>query len=1163
MIFTTHSAHRTTFKYIIMSVTALFYYPYSYAVNQFSDTPLHLQSQSIQTTGYSVKPNITFFIDDSGSMDTIIKRQCYAHYRKMTCITKIKYTYLGKIYWSCRQWDTDPWSADEVLVGSISGPTELSDNDSTIIDYKHPQNCHSTTRMSTVNNILEQIINTYRNDFNYSVQPLNSHTEYDFRPNPITGVYERFVTNAHPEYNQFYDTEKLQDYEFVIDTIKGNPAKGKRGLYANGLTPTFARINAVVRNTLMNKLKYRCQKSYLIILSDGEADTKEPITDSTLQRNGRDFGYDGYFDGSVVRNEKMFDYYNREYLLALSYYTETLRTKNFGKYIYNSPIVDNWGENYVQTTKHSDRRLTDDAGQPWDAPDPLAHLPGHTPTFTQTAQTFTISFGLDANGNRRAVELMRNAASPKPDYDPVTNPNARYYFNAMTPDTVLKAFEDIFKEIAAQTNEQKESITTTTPIMGESSTSKQNLLIKSRVDTEHWSSQLCFHSYNENAADNNACNKQPSFANRQLVLNDGNQSYLFSGSLFSGLKNDSFKLADNNNLNNLEWRDGLLNWFSRSTADNQIKQNGFVLDYRQRPEKSGFGSTRNMGDIINNPIETIGQTEFNKQKYLITSANDGMVYVFRAANSDTNPYDLKFNYMPMSIERNSTDGSDLVSHYYKDLTSNNYGKDTNHPHRYLLNGGFTVVQTPKLPNKSQQIFMVSNMGQAGRGAFALNIGGKSLTTGKSIAADNMQNASWYHELFLFQTPSGFNNQFGYTIGTPAVAITRVNRDKNASVNTYNTHLRELAFINNGVNFPNQETHENESALYIYDILGVDVGTESYSVIGDKKGQLVKKLTAADGNGGLASPVVFDSDNDGVADLVYAGDYGGNLYRFDIRDPHPDNWTVNKIFTADGPITTAPVLFEAAHDDKDPNAAHKVIVVFGTGSDLYQSDLQSKKQQAIYGIYDDYEQKTVSPVNKGELLQQTMSYSNNTGQLSSLPFSSAKYKGWYFMLNTDGERVTTAFSQLLSTGMVITRSYDLQKKNGNQGPNSDPCQIKHSSQSTNIQSRITQFDSRNGGQIDKNNPHFILDQNKNTIQSSYSINGFIGVMVSGINHYNSLNAGKSGQQIIPGDITPKENCLRVKPSAHLSSGEYIELGGIPMCPVGFKRIGWREIKETIY
>lgn len=410
-----------------------------------------MQSQSIQTTGYSVKPNITLFIYDSGSMDTDVGApQCYAHYRKSTCINKIKYTYLGKTYWSCRQWDTsDPWSADEVLVGSIPGPTELSENDSTIIDYKYPLNCHRFTKMSTVNNILEQIINTYRNDFNYSVQPLNSHAEYEFRQNPQTGAHQQYVINTHPKYNQFYDTAKLQNYEFVIDTIKGNPAKGKRGLYADGGTPTFARINAVVRNTLMNKLKYRCQKSYLIILSDGEAGNDKPITDSTLQLNGRDFGYDGYFDGSVVRNEKMFDYYNREYLFALSYYTETLRTKNFGQYIYNSPIVDNWGQKYIETTKHSDRRLTDDAGQPCDAPDPLAHLPGHTPTFTQTAQTFTISFGLDASGDRRAVELMKNAASPKPDYDPVTNTYARYYFNAMTPDTVLKAFEDIFKEIAA------------------------------------------------------------------------------------------------------------------------------------------------------------------------------------------------------------------------------------------------------------------------------------------------------------------------------------------------------------------------------------------------------------------------------------------------------------------------------------------------------------------------------------------------------------------------------------------------------------------------------------------------------------------------------------------------------------------------------------------
>lgn len=536
-----------------------------------------------------------------------------------------------------------------------------------------------------------------------------------------------------------------------------------------------------------------------------------------------------------------------------------------------------------------------------------------------------------------------------------------------------------------------------------------------------------------------------------------------------------------------------------------------------------------------------------------------MVYVFRAANSDTNPYDLKFNYMPMSIERNSTDGSDLVSHYYKDLTSNNYGKDTNHPHRYLLNGGFTVVQTPKLPNKSQQIFMVSNMGQAGRGAFALNIGGKSLTTGQSIAADNMQNANWYHELFLFQTPSGYNNQFGYTIGTPAVAITRVNREQNAARDTYNTHLRELAFINNGVNFPNKETHENESALYIYDVLGVDVGTESYQVTGDAKGHLVRKLTALNGNGGLASPVVYDSDNDGVADLVYAGDYGGNLYRFDIRSPNPDNWTVSKIFQADGPITAAPTLFKPAKDNQDPRVDHKIIVVFGTGSDLYQSDLQSKQQQAIYGIYDDYDQFINTLVDQNHLLQQTMSYNNKTAELSSLPFSSAKYKGWYFKLNVDGERVTTAINQLLSTGMVITRAYDYEKESKQPTVLNDPCQISETKDTTNMTSRLTQFDSRSGGKLGSNAPHFTLGQNDQTIHSSLAMNGVVGLKISGNNIYNFLNAGKSGIQKPPGEKTTIENCFRKRPQASLSNGEQIALEGIPMCGVNFKRLSWREIK----
>ena len=1145
-------------KFIIINLIALFYQSSSFAANNFANTPPHLQSKSVSTIGYSVKPNITFFIDDSGSMISGADGMCY--YRILSCEVKDK-PELG-YFKDCLRWEYNvPFSADRVPYLSISDPPFSHNDPPEKIKKVQYANCTFTrSRMQVVTDVLKKLVDTYRNDFYFSLQPLNNFCN-SYWVEDQYGIYRQYCKPPFPKFNKFYETSENKDYEFIIDNIIGNKDKGIKGLHADGGTPTLERLNAVVRNTVINKLKYRCQKSYLILLSDGLAQSYyQPITDSTLERNGRDYGYDGYFDGNIIRNPRLFEYsYNSQFIYALQYYTDTLRTKNFGQFIYKNDVVNNFGSTYIDSTKHSDRRLTDDAGQPWDGPDPLAHLPGHTPNFTQTAQTFTIGLGLipDYDYNRIAVKLLKYGASPKPDYDPVTNPDSRYYFNALTPESVLDAFQSIFDEIQAQTQADMGTSTIISPMMGESSIEKNNLLIKAKVETEHWSSLLCFHKNNETEQEKNACNKQPSFTNRKLVLNDGTNSYLFSNTLNNGFNNALFKIRDNDNKNNTEWRNGLLNWFSRSTADDQIKQPDFVLDYRPRPLKNDFGETKNMGDMINNPIEAIGEQEFNKQKYLITSANDGMVYVFRATNSDTHPYDLKFNYMPMAMERDSIDGSDLLSHYYQDLTNKTYGNNAGHPHRYLLNGGFTVVQTPNLPNKPQQYFMVSNMGQAARGAFAMNIGGQDLATKKAIGADNLNDTNWYKDLFLFQTTSGLDNKFGYTIGTPAVAITRVNREANAANNTYSDHLRELAFINNGVNFPGVESADNESALYIYDVLGVDVGSNSYQRTDDTKGKLVKKLLATDGNGGLASPVVYDINNDGVADLVYAGDYEGNVYRFDIRDPNPDNWKVTRIFKADGPITAAPTLFAVDSDKNNPNASHQVIVVFGTGSDIYQTDLSEKKQQAIYGIYDDYDQNTM--INKSQLLQQTMTYNGKYGELSQLPFSADRYKGWYFNLNADGERVTTKINQLLSTGMVVTRSYDLKKETQDQKP-SDPCQIRKTSESTTMLSRLTQFDTQSGGKLNPNDPHFIIYNDDNIITSSVAMDGIVGLRISTINQYHYLDAGKSGVQKTPRADSLPRKCFLIPPDVHLSTGD-IPVGGIPMCnKFIFKRLSWREIKS---
>jgi type IV pilus assembly protein PilY1 len=39
---------------------------------------------------------------------------------------------------------------------------------------------------------------------------------------------------------------------------------------------------------------------------------------------------------------------------------------------------------------------------------------------------------------------------------------------------------------------------------------------------------------------------------------------------------------------------------------------------------------------------------------------------------------------------------------------------------------------------------------------------------------------------------------------------------------------------------------------------------------------------------------IDRDADGYIDRVYVGDTGGNVWRLDMADSHPDNWTVNKL-----------------------------------------------------------------------------------------------------------------------------------------------------------------------------------------------------------------------------------------------------------------------------
>ncbi|HGN7027478.1 TPA: PilC/PilY family type IV pilus protein, partial [Neisseria gonorrhoeae] len=134
---------------------------------------------------------------------------------------------------------------------------------------------------------------------------------------------------------------------------------------------------------------------------------------------------------------------------------------------------------------------------------------------------------------------------------------------------------------------------------------------------------------------------------------------------------------------------------------------------------------------------------------------------------------------------------------------------------------------------------------------------------------------------------------------------------------------------------------------------------------DTLGTPIAKIEAPGGKGGLSSPTLVDKDLDGTVDIAYAGDRGGNMYRFDLSNSDPSKWSVSTIFEGGKPITSAPAV---------SRLADKRVVIFGTGSDLTEDDVLNTDEQYIYGIFDDDNRTvkvTVQNGTAGGLLEQTL------------------------------------------------------------------------------------------------------------------------------------------------------------------------------------------------
>ncbi|ENT1118627.1 pilus assembly/adherence protein PilC, partial [Neisseria gonorrhoeae] len=188
--------------------------------------------------------------------------------------------------------------------------------------------------------------------------------------------------------------------------------------------------------------------------------------------------------------------------------------------------------------------------------------------------------------------------------------------------------------------------------------------------------------------------------------------------------------------------------------------------------------------------------------------------------------------------------------------------------RYGVDGGFVLRRITDDQDKQKHFFMFGAMGLGGRGAYALDL---------TKIDSNPVGVS------MFDVQNDKNNnkndsnrvKLGYTVGTPQIGKTQ--------------NGKYAAFLASGYAAKDIVSSDNTTALYVYDLK-------------DTLGTPIAKIEAPGGKGGLSSPTLVDKDLDGTVDIAYAGDRGGNMYRFDLSSDKPSEWAVRTIFEGTKPIT---------------------------------------------------------------------------------------------------------------------------------------------------------------------------------------------------------------------------------------------------------------------
>ena len=492
-------------------------------------------------------------------------------------------------------------------------------------------------------------------------------------------------------------------------------------------------------------------------------------------------------------------------------------------------------------------------------------------------------------------------------------------------------------------------------------------------------------------------------------------------------------------------------WLRGNAANETATCGGCTPSFRSRP-------TSKLGDIIHSapsyvagpmapyadtiessPYSSFAAANANRTPMIYVGSNDGMLHAFNANNGRE-----AMAYVPTSVYKNLSA-----------LTASSLSAVAGEPvaHHYQVDESPTVADT--YYGGSWHTLLAGGLGAGGQGIYVLDVTNPSTFTQANAA-----------NIVRWEFSDADDADMGYSFAQPLLVKTN--------------NGRWSVIVGNGYNNSEDDGQTSTSGHAILFVLDAETGVV--------RAKIDTGSGSAGTPNGLSGPIAIDTNGDGIADAVYAGDLNGNLWKFDLSSSSPGVWDVafsgTPLFSTPGqPITVRP--------DVTKFKQGGYLITFGTGRYVDTSDVSTTGAQAFYGIRDigSAVGGISSLVRQSVVSSSATGADGNTYRLSThavgpatidAPLSGdnaialtdyvASKKGWYINLPATGERVVS--DPTIRTGRVVFTTLI---------PNTDPCGFGGTGW-------VMEVDVMTGNRNDS--PTFDTNDDKQISTADLSLNGTI-------------------------------------------------------------------------